>query len=328
MRLFDSVKRELGVVSAAALLAGCGNALSAGAGSSSPETPPTAMRSSAASWILPGAEKGPLLYVSSLFTHAVYIFSYPHIRLVGGLGAYKGFNEPAGICSDPNGDVFIPLLREARTIEYAHGGTRSIATLRDRATNPVSCAIDPTTGNLAVAAGLDVHDGVAAYLGVAIYSQAKGKPKNYEDPYIKGDLFCGYDDMGNLFVDGEGTQSHFALSELPENGTSFKEISVNVDISSSGNVQWDGKHIAVTDEGSGVIYRLKVASSSATVVGTTSLTGGGGVYGSWIQGDRVIGPNDARPETRIWAYPAGGDAIKSFSLEEGFSATVSAAPGG
>ena len=99
-----------------------------------------------------------------------------------------------------------------------------------------------------------------------------------------------------------------------------------LDISAGGNVQWDGKYIAVTDEGSGVIYRLKIASSKGTVVGSTTLTNGGGVYGSWIQGGWVIGPNEARSETLIWTYPAGGDAIKSFSLEGAYSATVSAVP--
>jgi len=229
--------------------------------------------------------------------------------------------EPVAICSDQKGNVFVPMYDLAKTFEFAHGGTQPIASLKLPGSYPYSCAFDPTTGNLAVAAGF--------YNGgnrVAIYASAKGKPTTYSDPYIASNPLCGYDDQGNLFVDGGGKSKGFILSELGKGAKTFSEITVNQEISSNGNVQWDGKYVTVLDGTHGVIYRLKIAGSYATVVGSTALNDAGAIYGSWIQGHHVIAPDEAHGRARIYGYPAGGDAVKTTTVQEAFSVTVSVAP--
>src|SRR6202034_3377504 len=70
--------------------------------------------------------------------------------------------------------------------------------------------------------------------------------------------FCGYDDEGNLFVDGlsaPGT-GHFALAELPKGGSALKTITPNQYIGWPGGVQWDGKHVAIGDQITPVIYQF------------------------------------------------------------------------
>ena len=74
------------------------------------------------------AKSQGLLYVSSYRTDDVYVFSYPRGRLVGTLA---GFNGPDGECVDSAGNVWITNTLQSQQVEYAHGGTTSIATLND-----------------------------------------------------------------------------------------------------------------------------------------------------------------------------------------------------
>ena len=73
------------------------------------------------------AAAGPLLYVSDIGAEDVDVFSYPGGKQVGKL---TGFSEPAGLCTDRKGDVFVVDSGSDRILEYAHGGTSPIATLR------------------------------------------------------------------------------------------------------------------------------------------------------------------------------------------------------
>ena len=71
-----------------------------------------------------------------------YVLSYSDGHLVGTI------NQGAvAACSDKHGNVF--LIGSAGAVEYQHGGTRPIQTLVVPG-YAAACAIDPTTGNLAV----------------------------------------------------------------------------------------------------------------------------------------------------------------------------------
>ena len=72
------------------------------------------------------------------------------------------FGAEAGGNADRFYHAVRPLQRQIRQclgandgasqmVEYAHGGTSSIATLGDPSEYPEGCAVDPATGNLAVA---------------------------------------------------------------------------------------------------------------------------------------------------------------------------------
>jgi hypothetical protein len=49
--------------------------------------------------------------------------------------------------------VFITDTSTSQILEFAHGGTTPINTLSDYDYQPVSCAVDPKSGNLAVTSG-------------------------------------------------------------------------------------------------------------------------------------------------------------------------------
>jgi hypothetical protein len=77
----------------------------------------------------------------------------------------------------------------------------------------------------------------------------------------------------------------YELARLPHGGTSIKSISLGAQLYSGAlfnpTVHWDGKHITVSsypdgyksqESGTISVYRLSIAGSRATVIGTTKLS--------------------------------------------------------
>ena len=261
----------------------------------------------------PAARNIKLLYVSKYDN--VDVFSYPGGKRVGTL---TGFQSPSGLCVDKAGDVFVTNFGASDIVEYAHGGTKPIATLSDPYQEPDDCSVDPTTGNLAV-----------ANIGgsVSIYEGAKGHPKQRTDSEIAYMFFLSYDGHGDLFVDGENDHfDQFELAELPAGGKRFVKITLDQTIGFPGGVEWDGKHLAVGDQDDALIYRFTISGSSGTKIGTVRLEHADDVSQFWIHGSHVIGPNQGNGTVMFWDYPAGGEPTKTISrLREPSGATVSLA---
>jgi hypothetical protein len=283
-----------------------------------------AARPDGLSRMAPDAKGKDLLYVSDDSSNDVYVYSYPKLKPEGTL---TGFDDPFGECVDKSGDVFIANDEASDIVEYAHGGTSPIATLEDPGYYPRGCSIDPTTGNLAVVNIVSTSLGQG---NIVIYKDAKGKPSAYySDSNVYNVYSCGYDNAGNLFVDGENEESSsFEFAELPSGAKKFKNISLNQAIAVAGGVQWDGKYVAVGNN-SGDIYQFSIHGTKGTKVGTTPLNG---VYVSdefWIQGSKVVVPyaNASRlGRVGIWDYPAGGSAKKLITgINSPAGATVSKA---
>jgi hypothetical protein len=268
------------------------------------------------SWMAPNTSSQDLLYVSGA-CGGICVFSYPGGALVGELGDP---NYPLGECVDASGNVFVANVGfENGTpgiYEYAHGGSSPIAELSDPGYNPESCSIDPTTGNLAVAGDAAAFDRTGV---VAIYTGAQGDPTDYADPRIPSLSSCGYDDKGNLFVDGLSYKEAVRFGELPAGGSSFKSIELSQEPSSPLGIQWAGKYLAVAAS-STVIYHVAVAGSRGTVVASTLLNGpGSSETRFWIQGGTIVAPYEATSQTYavgLWRYPAGGRVRKNITGSE------------
>jgi hypothetical protein len=261
------------------------------------------------SWMSPGAASQDLLYVSDTGTSKVYVYSYPSDKLAGTL---TDFRDPGGECVDKNGNVFITNTGDDDILEYAHGGTKPIATLSDPGYFPFGCSIDPTSGNLAVSNNFASSG--SGQGNVVVYTHAKGHPKgDYTDPNINQMLLCGYDDKGNLFVDGLTKGSGFAFAELRRGSTTLTDITLNQSIENPGGVQWDGKYVAVGDQSTNVVYQFDVSGKKGTKVGSTPLTGATEVVQFWIAGSKLIGPDAGAQDVGIWKYPAGGSALKTIT---------------
>lgn len=303
-------------------IAGCGSSYS---------SPPTAgaaairgvaePKNTVKSWMGRGSSKQDLLYVSSEDRGVAYVYSYPQRQLVGTLLNLSG---AAGECSDSIGNVFITTNNPSGSgtiYEYAHGGTSPIEVLADPG-EPNGCAVDPKTGDLAVANPRDESNPYYSYRGdLAVYTQAQGSPKMYysHDPAIAGFDFCGYDDNGNLYLSA-GDEYHIdnpLFVRLPDGGTSFRPIALDVTLyndQGGSSVQWDGRHMTVSSSKNRqpmLIYRLRISGDSAKAISTTKLSSAKNLYNGqlWIQGDTVIGLGPYKrgyQDAFFWPYPAGG----------------------
>jgi hypothetical protein len=280
----------------------------------------TAARSRSRSWMSPEATSDDLLYVSDYGAGTVDVYSYPKGTLVGTL---TGFDLPKGECADTAGDIFVTNSGAAQILEYAHGGTRPIASLPDPGQSVESCSVDLKTGNLAAAnfAGPSISQG-----SVSIYKHARGNPRVYYDLSIYYMYFCGYDDQGNLFVDGVTTQGQFVFAELPKGSSLFTSIFLQHPMYTPGNIQWDGKHVAIGDQGLGghesEIYETE--GTTGKVLHTTPLDGSCDVAQFWIEGTSLIGPQYCNGAVSFWKYPAGGSAIQTIAgLSAPFGSVVS-----
>jgi len=296
------LSQTAGLCAALALLAGCGQS-QVGTVAPAEQNP---LQSS-----LVRAHAGStqaFLYVANIKNNSITAYSYPAGKL---LKKFSSFAWPKGLCANSKGDVWVANEGANRATEYPPDSGKHISELFDPGTRPSGCSVDPTTGNLAVA---NIGHTSGTPIGkLTIYPDAKLPATEYSDPNFYRYYYCGYDDKGNLFVDGIRRDNRFQFAELPKGSSSLVDVTINESITAPGVVQWDGTDVAVGDSSTDVIYRVSVSGSSGTVVGTTTLDGGtGNVF--FIDGSDVIGETISKTGTSfaIWKYPAGG---KGTSLD-------------
>jgi hypothetical protein len=178
----------------------------------------------------------------------------------------------------------------------------------------LGCSIDPATNDLAV---VDRHQNPDS--DIAIFPNETGKPLTYLSGVNSN--YCGYDDKGNLFVNGDIEEQGDGISELPKGQPAFKTaVLMPVKVGVPGQVQWDGKHITWEglSRGEIKISRLKVSGSNITVAGATHFRIGRGATQSWIDGNQVFIPyvsrgRNGRPnKIGVWSYPSGGKSIHNY----------------
>ena len=261
----------------------------------------------------PGLKNVVLLYVSNWGINTVSIYLYPRGELVGTL---TGLTSPNGICNDKKGDVWIVNnVANGDIVEYAHGGTQVKATVSDPGVYPLGCSVDPTTGNLAVTNVETTRD----FRGtVSVYTNARGLPRHYWDLDMYYVFFCGYDDKGNLYVDGLRTYGGaFVFAELAKGSNVLKTIALTGGtIHFPGNVRWDGKYVAVGDqeyEGQVTSAIYQTTGSGGAIVGTTPLTGTQNVIGFAIDGETVVVDDTNHDAVEYFRYRAGGQPTKTMS---------------
>jgi|SRR5579862_2178300 len=253
---------------------------------------------------------------------AVSVYTFPEGQLIG---SWTGANEsvPSGECADGAGNVFVTYTDFTsgyigEILKFAHGGTTPVATLSDGAAFPVACSVDPIGGDLAVINGLNSSLGT-----LLIYPNASGTPTTYSYP---GVAFYGvsYDNKGNIFVDGvtPSPSSKLILLELRKRATSFENITLNVQFSSAGALDWNGKHLTLGLSSS--IYQFDVQGASGRLASVTKLrrSRGDGIGQYEIVGKQIIVAYQWKPchaicgfegAVGVWYYPSGRAITKSIT---------------
>lgn len=272
--------------------------------------------------VVPEVKNQPLVYVSDFGSSivSIYTWSGKFVRTLTGL------EQPAGLCSDVAGDVYVDDIYRHTIYEFAPGGIEPVKALNDFGELPDSCAIDAKSGDLAVI-NQNGHDDSGS---VSIYRHARGKPKVYAGgANLTSAYFGGYDDKGNLLVDGyNGQTNRGVLAMLPAGAASLLSVSLDKRLVFPGGVEWDGTHFAVADAYESVIYQVQVSGSKAKVVSSTPLRGSSEVYQFAIaDGDVVVAneePSDVG-DVMVWKYPRGGDPTRQYGeLYAPFGLAVSA----
>jgi hypothetical protein len=298
----------------AAMLAGCGASQPLiGAPGAMPQAGAIAKNADRSkSWMLPEAKGEDLIYAVG-GCGGTCILSYPSGKVVGAITGYDGGGTYSADCSDANGNVYI--ANDDEEVEFAHAGTTPIATFALPGDSARGCSVDPVTGNLAV---------VYADSPVAVFKPGSGAPVTYESGLDA--TYCGYDNTGNLFVDGWLAGQKVGLAELPKGGDKFLAVSVSQSVGQPGQVQRDGKYITYESGGYPpiVISQLEVYGSQATVVGTTTLNAiHHSSRQSWIYKNTIIAPYSNHGQYArnigIWKYPEGGDPSRKVTHFEGYS---------
>lgn len=96
-----------------------------------------------------------------------------------------------------------------------------------------ACAVDPATDDIATPASG----------GVIIFRHARGKGKVYYGSALIEAFSDGYDNSGNLFLDGFNNSHAFGLVELPKGSSTFETVTLSNGVEFPGAVQWDGKYL-------------------------------------------------------------------------------------
>jgi hypothetical protein len=290
-----------------AMLAGCG-ALRQAQGDMAPVGAPGAM-SQSQSLALPAAHGRDLLYVSA--DTATNIYTYPRGKLVSQIGGSTGV-----VCSNAAGHVFLSQVNVDVIDEFQHGRSTPIAELSEPFGNPQSCSADRVSGNLAV----------VSQQGAAIYRPGKRHRWHLPKLYMLGqNLFsCGYDASGDLFIDGKTQTNTIIFAELPKDGSKFKNITLDHNLTIPGTVQWDGQYLAVGDQENTLIHRFSIQGSKGTQIGSVVLSGPSSVTQFWVQDSIVIGADTYNSQVGFWNYPDGGSEIMSLNVSSPLGATVSA----
>lgn len=263
-----------------------------------------------------------LLFVSDALG-VVWVYKMPGLEIKGIL---TGFQAPNGMCSDGKGSVWITMSGFEQIWKLAHDGT-VISILQDTIGTPIGCAVDPTTGNLAVS---NVGNNSPPPIGgsILVYPRATGVPAEY---YCLSCLinygFVGYDTRGDLFVDGQNASNAFALAELPAGSTATDQLkALNIEggtLYVQGMVEWNaaGRYLVIGDQlcdnkHTTCAYRAKIVGSTAKITGRTTLLDSAGnpicdmIQGT-LDGNTIAGSDDdngycGHPSgTDLWPFRAG-----------------------
>ncbi len=228
-------------------------------------------------------------------------WSIPHLTFAYAIK--HGLSIPEGECSKTSrGTFWVADSGLDELLEFDYGGKRPVKTLSTGVDEPSGCSVDPASGN--VAAAIISND------VVLVWSKGSGTPTTYTTP-LRSNYFAGYDDRGDLFVDGLDGSEAFGLAELPKGGSSFELVTLDESIEFPGNVQWDGSYLAIGDQEANVVYQVSCSGTGCSTHGSTMLDGASDCVQFWIRKGTLACAEAGNGDAALWHYPAGGSPYSS-----------------
>ncbi|HEY6327466.1 MAG TPA: hypothetical protein VIW73_13260 [Candidatus Cybelea sp.] len=304
MKRQNSVKYAIGICAALAVLAGCrGSQTPIGAPAAIPQTVAVATHADRGGSRMKSAPATTsLLFISDVYTSNVDIYDYPSGKYVKHI---TGLNQPAGECTDGQGDVWV--VNASEILEYSHTG-KLLNTLSDSGEVPVDCAVDPS-GNLAVT---NISTASGGNGSLSIYENQAGPPAIISSKSFASMWFDGFDTNGNLFIDGLSPGGAFQFGELPASSDeTIKLIKVKgATIHNPGGVKTVLGRVTIEDQATSTIYRM---TETGQVVGLTKLLHAGDCFQGTFTGKTYICPDEGKRIVTFYHYPAGGLPWKTIT---------------
>jgi hypothetical protein len=232
--------------------------------------------------------------------------------------------HPTAACTGGSHTFWVVFSKETEIQEFSVGSEKPLKTLTVTGGRPTDCAVDPTTGDLAVPIG-----GTSS---VVRFPNGSGSGQVISDK-LSSSWYTTYDGSGNLFVNGF-YESKFQLAELPKGSADFKILSFSnsnkvQDPLFSAMLRWDGTHLAMYWMGNyPVIYRYRASGGVAKLEGVVHgmAQDAGSIWISrqagllfcaqWADGGYVY----------VYHYPAGGKPIARFDPVIGSEGIASVKP--
>ena len=316
-------------ISTAALLAACGESQQPiGAPGSMPQSGVIDTQAKhGGSWMLPEAKGEDLIYASRHLSSgcdrdcAVYVYSLHTGKAVGVL---RGLHDPLRLCSDAKGNIWVTEdlgeygVGPGRIIEYAHAGTKPIATLTE-SDPPTACSVQTSTGNLAVANENTYSHVLAVFLG------GRGKPTFYSGASTKPSALT-YDNDGDIFMADVVSTYAAGVDWLPKGGSTIQRFLTKPRVYPSESLLWYGRFLTVNGRHLRIGRYTVVNDKSGKEVGTTELYGAANFFIQYWIADKLIIAT-GRDGIQMWAYPAGGNLVRTINLSDPFGVTASIATG-
>jgi hypothetical protein len=158
-------------------------------------------------------------------------FDYP--KGDSSIGEISGVADAQGECGNAlygaaKRDFWVVASGVDEIEEFAVGGTGPIKTLSESAGEPAGCAMDPSTGNLAVSL-LGAGD-------VVIFTDHAGTGTVVADG-MDSTYYDGYDNKGDLFVDGITESDTYGVVEMASGSSSFSPVTLSNAIEFPGGIQ-------------------------------------------------------------------------------------------
>ena len=229
------------------------------------------------------------------------------------IGTLAHFNQPLGECVDAKSDVWI--VDSNGLTEYAHGGTKSIGSIsmypRYYGDHPYSCAIDPTSGEIAISI-INRYQGNDA--GLVLICDSEGDCASYVTHARAYIYFVSYNKNGDLYADGIKIDKNILWMAMRPHGGVFQKFTIKgatmirpEDLVNAEGVFSVG---APGSSGNSIIYQV---GADGTVIGTTQLSQANGCNQFAIVREYEVRacdlPNFDGANVTKYDYPAGGDPV-------------------
>lgn len=304
-------RSALGISLAVAFIAGCS------AQNVAAPLPQVAMQARAhsapqRSRIESGTSTGDLVYLAA--GGQVQIRSYPAGKYLGRLSNVK---HPIALCSDTSGNVWVVdvALKRSNVLKYAHDGTTPTMRLQLEG-HGSACAVDPSTGNLAVG---------TRNAKVAVWANGQAAPTLYSTrAFFKNVQTLSYDGSGNLYM--RSFDSHESGAWLAKGGSTVEKF----DVAKLGSYGWDGQYFLIGPANGFAepMKRYDLSGGKGTVVGQIRLKECATSYmpSSFSVAGSALAVSCGLDETNslnYYNYPQGGKPIETTNAGASGSVAIS-----